>query len=525
MMIHGLGGTPAQFGVTGAAHSYSLEDLVHQEDAVQEEDSSEAQRAKQAAEKREKEQLVFARNRALLLERLATLLPSVSTTTMEEDEDSTEAAKFYDVTIFVGPDAVPVRAHKAILALSSPILKAMLLSGSGTQAQDTLQLPDIPHHTVFRKAMQFMYTGELKVKSVDTLEVLQVAEKLDIAGLTSLCIDRYIRKTVNMMNAFDLYEDTFKKHKQQLSFECLFFIEKNFGTLVKSNSEGFLQLSEGPLIEILKSDNLTLSDEYVLFVAVREWGIARAAAEGITTPTTSWLQDRLRNVLPHIRFALMNQQGLQEAEKTGLIPEYLLFEAFRHHVLSREKDIPENLRSVAVDTSNPRLRRRKYQTTFFWDDLWHGQNIQVEDKGHTVRKMKPGWFSIAVGNTGFSTGIHYWEILINGVEFHVGVTIKGISSNHLDNFLGASQESWAYEGVGFKKHVQRVAYGQPFTSGDKIGVHLDTERGKLSFFVNGKKQGIAFDNLPIGVPIFPAVGWRDGTATILPAWSHLAADV
>jgi hypothetical protein len=84
-------------------------------------------------------------------------------------------------------------------------------------------------------------------------------------------------------------------------------------------------------------------------------------------------------------------EGLEEAEKTGLVPANLLYEAFRHHVLLRDgvvadKEVPdgegddEDSLSLLLgkEQENPRLRRRKYHTYFLWDPTWHGQNIQVE---------------------------------------------------------------------------------------------------------------------------------------------------
>jgi hypothetical protein len=98
--------------------------------------------------------------------------------------------------------------------------------------------------------------------------------------------------------------------------------------------------------------------------------------------------------------------GLEEAEKTGLVPAELLYEAFRHHVLLRDgvvadgesPDVGDAALSAAAsfsssssssllveeDQKNPRLRRRKYHTYFLWDPSWHGQNIQIEVP-HTTR--------------------------------------------------------------------------------------------------------------------------------------------
>lgn len=70
----------------------------------------------------------------------------------------------------------------------------------------------------------------------------------------------------------------------------------------------------------------------------------------------------------------MSQQGLAEAEKSGLIPHHLLFEAFRHHVLVRDQKLHEPRDDttgspllVLDPENNPRARRRNYKTYFLWD--------------------------------------------------------------------------------------------------------------------------------------------------------------
>lgn len=75
----------------------------------------------------------------------------------------------------------------------------------------------------------------------------------------------------------------------------------------------------------------------------------------------------------------------------------------------------------------------------------------------------------------------------------------------------------------------RTSYGEAYGIGDQIGVLLDLEQGHLSFFKNGRhpsyfllmsrpshratgrSMGVAFTDIPLGTPMFPAVGWRDGT--------------
>lgn len=149
-------------------------------------------------------------------------------------------------------------------------------------------------------------------------------------------------------NAFDLFAETYTKHKQQISIECLYFIEEHFSKLLKHNRAGFRQLPEAVLAEVLKSDRLSIGDEYMLFLALVDWGRAALAREqpdlapsslssssassssassssslssssssslplplpSATSPAlTDALRRRLAPLMAHIRFPMMSPQG------------------------------------------------------------------------------------------------------------------------------------------------------------------------------------------------------------------------
>jgi hypothetical protein len=164
-----------------------------------------------------------------------------------------------------------------------------------------------------------------------------------------MCAQRYVRKVISHENAFDLFAETYTKHKQQISIECLYFIEEHFSKLLKHNRTGFRQLPEAVLAEVLKSDRLSVGDEYMLFLALVDWGRAALAREqpelvpsslssssassssassssslsssssssslplplpSATSPAlTDALRRRLASLVAHIRFPMMSPQG------------------------------------------------------------------------------------------------------------------------------------------------------------------------------------------------------------------------
>jgi len=108
---------------------------------------------------------------------------------------------------------------------------------------------------------------------------------------------------------------------------------------------------------------------------------------------------------------------------------------------------------------------------------------------------------------------HYWEVKfcspVYGTDMMVGLATSKLdlaSHQHsFASFLGHDSHSWGYSYHGSTQHAgTKTRYGEKWQRGDVIGVHLDTWRGNVYFYRNGKLQGLAFNGL-LGVDVYPVV--------------------
>ena len=180
--------------------------------------------------------------------------------------------------------------------------------------------------------------------------------------------------------------------------------------------------------------------------------------------------------------------------KDGLEPDT----SYRFRLVERGNDASTNQHPVKQNLiSNVVKVQTEEEILFMLNPFGHGQNLVLSDNNLSVtNNINKKWNSVRA-TTGFSSGVHYWEVHIDkcvSKNIFIGVTT---SSAVLDNYVGSDSQGWGYlanRAIWHNKGKSR-SYGELYREGDTIGITLNFDTSTLSFSRNGKDLGVAVENI------------------------------
>ncbi|XP_043479720.1 speckle-type POZ protein-like [Leptopilina heterotoma] len=120
-------------------------------------------------------------------------------------------------------------AHKAILAIQSPVFAAMFNSKMSEELTSIVQIKDIKP-TIFQQMLNFIYNVEIKDLDKVALELFYVAEKYELKELKTNCINNLyknlsLKTVIKTLEVADLYSIL------DLKSECLKLLLKEWDVI------------------------------------------------------------------------------------------------------------------------------------------------------------------------------------------------------------------------------------------------------------------------------------------------------
>ncbi len=157
-------------------------------------------------------------------------------------------------------------------------------------------------------------------------------------------------------------------------------------------------------------------------------------------------------------------------------------------------------------------------------------HIKLSEDLHSAEAIS-NEHSIVYANRGFSSGVHYWSVKLDVMEWgktYIGVAEKDCSLHGWPTNGGYGLVTYrATHGRG-----RELFYGTMFQSGDTVGVLLDMDRGQISFIKEGEdpftgkkvflNMGVAYHNIRTNngtkenVKLYPCIGFgKEGSKATL----------
>ncbi|XP_028169005.1 leucine-zipper-like transcriptional regulator 1 [Ostrinia furnacalis] len=192
-----------------------------------------------------------------------------------------KSQQFCDVTLLVGPDKVPARAHQAMLAARSQYLRAKIkeareelskrIAAGEEPASEVYSYKAEPRLTVplpeatpeaFSMVLNYIYTDRIDPTEKDedpaspatillVMEVLRLAIKLSIPRLRGLCA-RFLRANLCYSNVLPALHAAHHAQLSCIKEYCLRFVVKDYNFTPIVMSAEFEQMDQSLMVELIR---------------------------------------------------------------------------------------------------------------------------------------------------------------------------------------------------------------------------------------------------------------------------------
>ena len=156
-----------------------------------------------------------------------------------------------------------------------------------------------------------------------------------------------------------------------------------------------------------------------------------------------------------------------------------------------------------------------------WDTEHCSTNITISsDKLLATNGNRQNTWCNVRGFPAFVEGISYREFKLKFTNYlMIGVETKECKAYSMNQYPGQTSYGWCLYSTGQTYHASNCVQQQsPFSSGDTVGILVDTLEGRVAYYRNGKVVKATFTGLPKNTPLFPVVSFYsvNDTATIVP---------
>ena len=192
-----------------------------------------------------------------------------SRSAFSEMQQFREEGLFTDVTIKVNNKMI--EAHRNVLAASIPYFKSMLTSNMKEAKETEIVIKDEESGGVAESAMEsliaFAYTGSVEISTSTVQSLMMGASFLRVTSVLDACA-KFLKTNMCGDNVLGIYKIAESLDATSLITASDKYIKMNFKSV--SESEEFLDISFQQILDLIKSDELNVAEQFV-FEAVMKW--------------------------------------------------------------------------------------------------------------------------------------------------------------------------------------------------------------------------------------------------------------
>lgn len=182
---------------------------------------------------------------------------------------------------------------------------------------------------------RFLYTGDVQFRTFgEAQDLYELASDYGVEELAQKCHTYMLQGNLTLANVFSRYEYALKIQQDILLKDCQNFVCSNVRKIL--DSDGFMNASPEVVEDIVKLDNLPLSNELEIITAVLNWGLKNLRKNEEPDDVTN-LRKSIEPFFKHLRIL-----SLTSAEFLCLVKEYNIFTAFETSLLTQKIMMPES---------------------------------------------------------------------------------------------------------------------------------------------------------------------------------------
>ncbi len=165
---------------------------------------------------------------------------------------------FCDITLLVGPQRHPIKAHRLILASASEYFRTYFKTDVKEHRQKEKELPKMDAPTM-EVLIDFIYTGRIKLTNENVVEIATTASFWGIGKMVERCV-KYISGKINERNSIKTLEFAEHISNQYLKYFTMMFIIQNLESIMSKNLD-ITNMKTSLLLEIIGNNATSIHQD------------------------------------------------------------------------------------------------------------------------------------------------------------------------------------------------------------------------------------------------------------------------